>query len=149
MRIFGIGALVGAITAWFLDPAVGRRRRHATRNRVAAVVRRGTRRGARAGRFAAAKAYGLKQKVTHLREAPKSFDDATLKEKVETNLFRSADAPKDRVSVNAQNGVVQLRGELDSPDLIADLVAKARSINGVRDVENLLHLPGQPAPMHQ
>jgi osmotically-inducible protein OsmY len=51
--------------------------------------------------------------------------------------------------VNAQHGIVQLRGEVDSPELIDDLVQKVRSIQGVREVENLLHLAGTPAPMHQ
>jgi hypothetical protein len=33
--------------------------------------------------------------------------------------------------------------------MIDDLVGKARSIQGVREVENLLHLPGTPAPTHR
>ena len=33
--------------------------------------------------------------------------------------------------------------------MLDDLVAKTRRIQGVRDVESLLHLPGSPAPMHQ
>jgi osmotically-inducible protein OsmY len=41
-----------------------------------------------------------------------------------------------------------LRGEVDSPELIDDLVVRARKVQGVQDVENLLHTPGQPAPMH-
>jgi osmotically-inducible protein OsmY len=79
---------------------------------------------------------------------PAIYDDATLKAKVETELFREADAPKGSVSVNAQYGVVQLRGELESQDMIDQLVARAREIDGVNNVENLLHLPGTEAPMH-
>ncbi|HWG56583.1 MAG TPA: BON domain-containing protein [Gaiellaceae bacterium] len=77
------------------------------------------------------------------------YNDQTLKAKVETELFRDPDAPKGTVDVNAQNGVIQLRGEVESPELIEELVAQARSIQGVRDVENLLHTPGAPAPMHE
>jgi hypothetical protein len=33
--------------------------------------------------------------------------------------------------------------------MIEDLVARTRRIQGVRDVESILHLPGTPAPMHQ
>jgi len=33
--------------------------------------------------------------------------------------------------------------------MLNDLVAKTRKVQGVRDVESLLHLPGTPAPMHQ
>jgi osmotically-inducible protein OsmY len=41
-----------------------------------------------------------------------------------------------------------LRGEVDSWEIVDDLVEQARAVQGVRDVENLLHLPGQPAPTH-
>ena len=40
----------------------------------------------------------------------KNYDDATLAHKVETELFRPADAPKSQVSVNVNDGVVELRG---------------------------------------
>ena len=75
-------------------------------------------------------------------------NDVTLAHKVETELFRSDDIPKGQINVNAQDGVIQLRGEVPE-DMIDDLVEKARSVQGVLDVENLLHTPGQPAQMHQ
>ena len=40
-------------------------------------------------------------------------------------------------------------GEAPTPELITELVEKARAVQGVRDVESLLHLPGTPAPMHE
>ena len=142
------GALVGALV-YFLDPNSGARRRNVLRDRVLAFFRRGARRATRAGRGVAAEAYGVSQKVQHLREEPKDYDDVTLARKVETEIFREADAPKGQVNVNVQNGVVQLRGEVQTPEMINDLVEKARKVQGVQDVENLLHLPGSPAPMHQ
>lgn len=149
MRRHVITALVGAAGAWFLDPSNGRRRRHLTRDRTLALLRRGVRRSGRTGRMVAAEAYGVTQKATHLREQPKEYDDATLKAKVETELFRFEQELKGAVDVNAQHGVVQLRGELPSQTLIDTLVERTRSIQGVRDVENLLHKPGTEAPMHQ
>lgn len=149
MKKLGIAAAIGATAAWLFDPAAGRRRRIMLRDRTLAYLRRGSRRSARAGRAIAAEAYGLGKKAAHLREEPKDFNDETLKSKVESALFRDEDAPKGQVDVNAQNGVVQLRGEVGSPELIEELVQRTRSIRGVRDVENLLHLPGRPAPMHQ
>ena len=53
---------------------------------------------------------------------PKHYDDATLKDKVESELFRDEHEVKGSISVNAQEGVVQLRGELPSQDLIDALV---------------------------
>jgi osmotically-inducible protein OsmY len=149
MQKLGIGAAIGAAMMWFLDPSAGRRRRALIRDRTLALFRRGARKAERAGGAVAAEAYGVAQKATHLREEPKEYNDETLKSKVESELFRAEDAPKGQVAVNAQNGVVQLRGEVGSPELIDELVQRARSVQGVQDVENLLHLPDTEAPMHQ
>ena len=54
----------------------------------------------------------------------KDYDDATLKAKVESELFRSEHEVKGAVDVNAQEGVVQLRGELPSQGLIDTLVER-------------------------
>ena len=79
---------------------------------------------------------------------PRSYDDATLKDKVESELFRDEHEVKGSISVNAQEGMVQLRGELPSQDLIDALVNRTQQIHGVREVESLLHLTGPEAPMH-
>jgi hypothetical protein len=141
--------LVGAALAFFFDPASGRRRRAQVAQRAPAFLRRRIRELARLGRRAASFAYGKKQKVIHLREEPKDLNDPALQAKVETILFRDADVPKGQVNVNVQHGVVQLRGEVPRPEMVEALVARARSIPGVRDVESLLHLPGTPAPPHR
>ena len=79
---------------------------------------------------------------------PRHYDDGTLKAKVESELFRDEHEVKGAININAQEGVVQLRGELPSRDLIEALVERTRKIHGVKDVENLLHTPGTEAPMH-
>jgi osmotically-inducible protein OsmY len=148
MKLLAIGGALGALLAFFLDPQAGRRRRIETRDRVLATFRRAGRKTARAGRGVAAEAYGVAQKAQHLREEPKEYDDATLAHKVETEIFRDVEIPKGQININAQEGVIQLRGELPNEEMIEDLVSRVRDVQGVRDVENLLHLPGQPAPMH-
>lgn len=145
MKIFRLAA-IGAALAYFFDPQNGRRRRNMTRDRALAFFRRGARKTERAGRAVAAEAEALKQKATHLREEEKDFDDVTLARKVETELFRPADAPKGSVNVNVENGVVYLRGEVEQPDMAEDLEKRARKVQGVREVENLLHLPKTAAP---
>jgi osmotically-inducible protein OsmY len=75
-------------------------------------------------------------------------DDQTLVDRVESEIFRDRNEVKGKVNINAEEGVVVLRGELDSQDLIDDLVNAVRDVDGVRNVENLLHLPGTEAPMH-
>ena len=84
-----------------------------------------------------------------MKEEPKDFDDATLADKVRSEALRRTEISAEGVSVNVQDGVVQLRGELERPELIDELVDRVRSVQGVRDVENLLHLPGTDAPMHE
>ena len=48
--------------------------------------------------------------------------------------------------VNVAGGVAQLRGEVGSAALIEQLAARADQVSEVRRVENLLHLPEEPAP---
>jgi BON domain len=148
MPVFAFGTALGALLAYFFDPQNGTRRRNMLVDRTAGFFRSGGRQAARTGRAVAAETYGVSQKVTHLKEEPKEFDDATLANKVRTEIFRDADAPKGEVSVNVQDGVVQLRGEIKRPELIEELVEQTRKVQGVRDVENLLHVPGTEAPMH-
>ena len=147
-RLIGFGAAVAALT-YFFDPQNGARRRNVARDRILAFFRQSGRKAGRAGRAAASQAYGIKQKATHLTEEKKPQpDDVTLARKVESEIFRDADMPKGQINVNAEDGVVFLRGEVRDADLIADLEKAARRVQGVRSVENLLHAPGSPAPTH-
>ena len=118
MKKFGLGAILAAASAWLF---ADHRRRAVVLGRLRGLIAK-----------------------TH----PKQYDDATLKDKVESELFRDEHEVKGSISVNAQEGVVQLRGELPSQDLIDALVHRTRQIHGVKDVESLLHLPGTEAPMH-
>ena len=146
---FAAGAAAGAGVLYFVDSISGRRRRKISGDRVAGSVRRAWRRTARAARGVRATAYGTTQRVRHRNEAPKDLDDVTLARKVESEIFRDPDVPKGQINVNAQRGLVQLRGEVPTADMLTDLVERTRKIHGVRDVESLLHLPGTPAHMHQ
>jgi osmotically-inducible protein OsmY len=141
LRVLFYGAL-GAALAYFFDPDNGRRRRAMTRDRASAKFRYGAQRAEQLGRTASSEAYGVKQKVKHRKEEEKPQpDDVTLARKVETEIFRDADVPKGQINVNAENGVVVLRGEVEKPELISDLEEKTRAVQGVRDVENLLSTP--------
>ena len=79
------------------------------------------------------------------RAAPKDLDDVTLARKVETTLFRSADAPKGSVDIDVVDGVVTLRGEVRTPEDILALEREAQAVPEVRAVENLLKLPKTPS----
>jgi osmotically-inducible protein OsmY len=44
------------------------------------------------------------------------------------------------------NGIVELRGLVDDPSQSEALELKTRMVSGVRDVRNMLHLPGETPP---
>ena len=149
-RLFALAAAMAAALAYFFDPETGNRRRSMTRDRVLAFFRRTGHQAGRAGQAAKSQAYGVTQKALHLKDRTKEEpDDATLAHKVETELFRDADVPKGDINVNAENGVVYLRGQVADEGLVETLGKSARKIQGVREVENLLHTPGTPAPTKQ
>ena len=60
--------------------------------------------------------------------------------------LRDADVPKGQINVNAENGKIVLRGEVEQPEMISDLEKRAKKVQGVAEVENLLHTPGSTAP---
>jgi hypothetical protein len=142
---------LGAALTYFFDPESGARRRALARDRTLAFFRRRGRDLERAAGGVQAEAHGLVQKAKHLNkeEQLRDPDDATLARKVETEIFRDPEVPKGQINVNAEDGIVVLRGEVERPELIDDLEQKTRSVQGVKGVENLLHTPGSEAPMHQ
>jgi hypothetical protein len=142
------GAVFGAILAFFLDPKAGRRRRHAARDRVLSRARRGERRALARARRAESHAVGIARRTFNARRFRhrEPLDDVTLSHKVESELARSTSVPKGQVVINAEDGVVFLRGVVESQEDIERVEAATRRIAGVRGVENLLHPPGTPAP---
>jgi len=142
MPVFLFAGALGAALAYFFDPDNGNRRRKLTVDKVGKYFRSTS----RLAQDMAAQAEGMKQKATHLKEKDKPQpDDVTLARKVESEIFRGRDVPKGQINVNAEEGIVFLRGEADTPELIDELEATTRKVKGVRDVENFLHLPEAPA----
>jgi hypothetical protein len=140
-------AVCGAALMYLLDPERGRRRRNMTRDRLMARLRR-TGRAAMAGwRGAAAEAQGASHRMIHLvpRETEVS-DDETLRQRVESQLFRDRHIPKGDLNITCEHGTVILRGELDTPAEIVKLEKRVAHVPGVRGVQNLLHPHGTPAP---
>ena len=75
------------------------------------------------------------------RNSKAVLDDISLAQKVESVAFREAGVSKAHVSVNAEKGVVFLRGRVETEDEIKRLVRAAAAVDGVERVENLLHTP--------
>jgi hypothetical protein len=137
---------VGALAEYFFfDRQHGARRRHALRDRTRALLRRRSRDAVRRAKYLEGVAAGVAYKAAHAvpgvgahKEPP---DDVALAQKVESIAFRTAGVPKGQVSVNADNAVIYLRGQLESDRQIEELVRASRAIEGVNGVKNLLHTP--------
>jgi osmotically-inducible protein OsmY len=136
------GAAIGAAAAWFFDPNEGTRRRNVLRDKTMKYARRGKEEAARKATYAGETVKGKATAVapgTSRERAEERLNDAALKAKVESEIFRDPDAPKGQVSVNVEDGVVHLRGELDDEAKIEGLREAAAKVDGVRGVESLLH----------
>ena len=142
------GIALGALLQYFLDRTAGRRRRHTARDRAMSRLRRGERRAALRARRAESRALGIARRTVNAarRGQREPLDEAALAHKVESELYRRARVPKGQISINAEDGIVFLRGVIDRQQDIERIGAVARQIAGVRDVETLIHLPGTPAP---
>lgn len=143
-----IGAAAGATAQYFFDAQGGRRRREAARQQSIGAAKRQANEAAHKLDQAANQAKGkVASVIPHGSDAHQheQLGDAGLARKVESEIFRAADAPKGQVAVNAENGVVFLRGEVERA-WIDRLGSDAEHVGGVKAVRNLLHPPGTPAP---
>jgi osmotically-inducible protein OsmY len=140
------GTAAGAAAAHFLDPENGARRRNQLRDRTASKARSAKDQAATKADYAVDRAKGAVTTAAPTGERLKDADDVTLARKVETEIFRDAEAPKGDVSVDVQAGVVYLRGMVSDQAWIDRLADEARKVDGVKGVKNLLHPPGTPAP---
>ncbi len=144
-----VGVGLGWLLGYLFDPRQGKRRRRVGSDWTRARLRRAWRRGERAQRYAVSLVAGKAHAVLHTRDGSgEPPDDATLAHRVESIVFRDPHVPKGQISVNAERGVVHLRGEVPDRTLIDELVAKVRRVKGVRGVESRLHLPGEPGARH-
>ena len=69
--------------------------------------------------------------------------DAELLELLQRRL-RPVGVPPESVELVVRQGVVELLGEVDTPELADELVARAGSVRGVVRVESFLTLPEAP-----
>jgi osmotically-inducible protein OsmY len=143
MPFFLAAAVGGAALAYFMDPQNGRRRRHVARDRALSLAKHGSRRGRKLVHHVSSDARGYVERIRHSGDSREELDDATLVDKVESIVFRDRDVPKGQININAEKGVVFLRGQVEEPELVRSLEDRVRKVGGVRDVQNLLHTPGE------
>jgi osmotically-inducible protein OsmY len=80
--------------------------------------------------------------------AEERLNDPALVQKVESEVFRDEHIHhvKGHIDFNAEYGVIYIRGEVPDDATRQDITFRVRRVDGVRAVENLTHLPGEPAP---
>lgn len=147
-RLFSavLGAALGAAAALLFDPDRGHSRRVRLTDQAGALVRRTRRSVGRQRRLLLSRTAGRIAALRARGHASSPANDATLKERIESELLRDRAIPKGAININAEQGIVVLRGEVPDAAMRAKLEERAAAIRGVWYVENLLHLPGEPAP---
>lgn len=134
------GATLGSLLTYLFDPERGRSRRTQLTQRSAGMVRRIRRQAQRQLTSATSQAAGLKERVAHLEVEDRNPTEEKLKDRVQSELFRAPDIPKGDININVENGVVMLRGHVDSDAMRERLEVQARRIQGVERVENLIRV---------
>lgn len=138
------GAGVGYLAAYLLDPERGRSRRTEIARRLGGIGLEANRMAQRTTVRATDKASGIKSRVLS-RTGSAETDDLTILDRVESEVFRDPAIPKGDINVMVVEGKAVLRGQVEEPQIGA-IEAAVRKVVGVKEVENLLHVPGTPAP---
>lgn len=137
---FALGAAAGAAAARYLSSSTAEK----LKTQAASTATSAASTVSSQAHQAAGTMKGVANAVTPSKSEP--MDDATLADRVRSEIFRSPDAPKGSVSVDVQAGVAYLRGEVADQEWIDRLGTETRKIDGINGVKNLLHAPGTPAP---
>ncbi|MDP8991640.1 MAG: BON domain-containing protein [Actinomycetota bacterium] len=139
---------LGAAVFYFLDPRSGRGRRARAKDQLVAKARRKGQEVQQKASYVGGKLEGVAQSVRQPGgEAP--ADDKALADKVKSEVLGGQRFEGHQVVVDAADGVVALRGEVQTSEQIDELEGAVRKVAGVRDVENYVHVPGEPAPNKQ
>lgn len=144
----GVAAAAAAAGAAFLfDPARGRARRAQLIDQSAATARRIGRRAEHLARRVRSDAAGRIEAMRASKDAmPRPTDDATVIDRVRSEVLRDPRVHKDTLSINVERGVVVLRGEVADEEARHQLIDRVERVEGVWSVRDMLHLPGEPAP---
>ncbi|MGZ5039201.1 MAG: BON domain-containing protein [Usitatibacter sp.] len=135
--IGGLG--LGAVLMYFLDPSLGRHRRALLKSRAAERTRI-----LQDATEAAVEAAAVRTRAAVARITQKSpedaADDSVLGERVRAAIGRVV-ADAQAIEVRVREGIVTLKGPARAEE-IAELVACAGRVRGVKEVDNRLSLSG-------
>jgi osmotically-inducible protein OsmY len=149
LRAFAKGAAIGAAAAYLFDPDSGNGRRARLRDQAGAFVRQSRERADELSRHAGNVIEGTLHELGGAADADRAMDDATVADRIRSEVLGRRGLEADGIVVNVENGVAQLRGAAPDTAAIEDIVDRTRAVAGVLEVENMLHLPDAPAPNKQ
>lgn len=144
-KLLLIAAAIGA-GFYFFDPVSGSRRRNTAMDKLSSSLGSGSRFTGNTFTSVANQAQGMVRETVSRQPDNPAPDDNTLRDRVESELFRDPAIPKGDLNVFVVSGIVDLRGELPSQDMIDTVVQRAQNVEHVRGVRSYLHLPNTPAP---
>ena len=140
------GALAGAAAVYFFDPQRGRARRAQFVDWSNARLRRGWRALNQLGAKTTSNAGAVPKRMVSLRSGARPVDDLTLRDRVESEVFRNPDLPKGQINFDVASAIVTIRGQVDNAFQISTVEKAVLKVPGVNGVENLVHVVGTPAP---
>lgn len=83
---------------------------------------------------------------TTTKSPGEQFDDQTITTKVKTKLTADRFSNLVNIEVNVTHGIVTLAGEVPNEEVKRDAETEARSVEGVRGVNNNLQVSSPPRP---
>jgi hypothetical protein len=147
------GASAGALAMFYLDPQQGRRRRALVRDQIAHAGhifgREVPHTIERRGRYLRGVARGVRHEAAEfvsIDGGHPRVDDETLVARVRSEALRDAGFKAGQINIDAYEGCVTLRGQLEHPDEIRRLINGTKRVEGVIEVRSYLHLPGTLPP---
>ena len=130
MAVVGIGT---AIVAYLFDRDRGKGRRAQLMDQTKARVRRAAEAARKQAEYQSNRIEGLTHQFK-AGESPDDLDDATIRQKVKSEVIGPASLPN--IEVDVRNGVVTLSGDLEDSQY-RDLMKKIMKISGVHSVDQV------------
>jgi osmotically-inducible protein OsmY len=138
-----VAAAIGWSAAYLFDRDRGRARRARLRDQLAHQGRRARQAVGRRARYERGRLRGTAHRLTPgSGSAP--ADDHVLADRIRSQVLGPMRGHK--INVDVADGVVTLRGEVDSAGDRAEIESRVQRVGGVAEVRNLLHDSGSPAP---
>jgi hypothetical protein len=144
-RLFflGMGIGIGAAAAYLGDPDLGRTRRTQLQQKVQGSATDATDQAVDSLRDTAQRTVGGAIDAVPEFTQP---SDAVLLERVRAQAIGPSEVPNAQLVTTVVDGVVELRGKVDTLPQREALLGSVAAVAGVREVRDLTHLPDEPAP---